>query len=214
MTDVIDALIERLSAPVSPEHPCGEAIRFDPAWDALREARRQDDATLPAGVWQYELKRADWTEVERLATGLLQRRSKDIQIAAWLGEAWIERHGLHGLLRGLTLVAVLCETYPDSVHPLPEEDGDTGARASSLVWIIERYTERLRNGVPLVDSEAAPMTLADWEKHIRQAPSSNDKNSGNQHRAVARLRETAHAAPAAALAERLALCRAATEGIG
>lgn len=86
--------LEVLLEPIDPGQPCGPSLRYDPDYDRLRELRREDDSSLPTGVWQAEAKRADWAAVEQLASELLQRRSKDLMLAAWLGEAWLQRGGL------------------------------------------------------------------------------------------------------------------------
>ncbi|WP_208538812.1 type VI secretion system ImpA family N-terminal domain-containing protein, partial [Pseudomonas aeruginosa] len=91
--------LEVLLEPIDPGQPCGPSLRYDPDYDRLRELRREDDSSLPTGVWQAEAKRADWAAVEQLASELLQRRSKDLMLAAWLGEAWLQRGGLGGLQR-------------------------------------------------------------------------------------------------------------------
>lgn len=104
--------LEVLLEPIDPGQPCGPSLRYDPDYDRLRELRREDDSSLPTGVWQAEAKRADWAAVEQLASELLQRRSKDLMLAAWLGEAWLQRGGLGGLQRALVLLAELCERYP------------------------------------------------------------------------------------------------------
>lgn len=78
--------IETLLTPVSPEHPCGESVRYSPEFDRLAAARQQDDETLPTGVWQSTPRRADWEEVARLACELTLSRSKDLVIMSWLGK--------------------------------------------------------------------------------------------------------------------------------
>ncbi|HWV08497.1 MAG TPA: type VI secretion system ImpA family N-terminal domain-containing protein, partial [Pseudomonas sp.] len=80
-------LLQALLAPLSEEAPCGVSLRYEPDFDRLREMRREDDTSLPTGVWKAEVKRSDWAAVERLASDLLKTRSKDLMVAAWLGEA-------------------------------------------------------------------------------------------------------------------------------
>ncbi|VFT08014.1 type VI secretion protein IcmF [Pseudomonas aeruginosa] len=122
--------LEVLLEPIDPGQPCGPSLRYDPDYDRLRELRREDDSSLPTGVWQAEAKRADWAAVEQLASELLQRRSKDLMLAAWLGEAWLQRGGLGGLQRALVLLAELCERYPEEVHP-QAQDGDQSWRGAA-----------------------------------------------------------------------------------
>ncbi|KAB0530136.1 type VI secretion system protein TssA, partial [Pseudomonas palleroniana] len=130
--------------------PCGPDLRYEPEYDQLRELRREDDTSLPTGVWQSSIKRALWPDLERLATTLLLERSKDLMISAWLGEAWLHMAGLEGLPGSLALVAGLCERYPEQLHP-QAEDGDQSWRVIPLEWLARRYSEVLLTRVPLFD---------------------------------------------------------------
>src|SRR5690606_8291598 len=112
-----------LLAPIPGENPAGVYLRYDPVYDQIREARREDD-DLPRGDWETTRKVADWPQVIRLAADTLSKRSKDLQVAAWLTEAWLRRDGFPGLRKGLELLRELLERYWDSVYP-PVEDGDT-----------------------------------------------------------------------------------------
>ncbi|QNA89248.1 hypothetical protein G4G28_13625 [Massilia sp. Dwa41.01b] len=93
--DAFDALL----LPISDASPGGDDLLHGPEFDAIAEARREDDPTLPRGVWTAELKRADWPLAARLCREALATRSKDLQVAAWLGEAWIALEGLAGGVR-------------------------------------------------------------------------------------------------------------------
>ncbi|MBF3233336.1 type VI secretion system protein TssA, partial [Pseudomonas aeruginosa] len=43
--------LEVLLEPIDPGQPCGPSLRYDPDYDRLRELRREDDSSLPTGVW-------------------------------------------------------------------------------------------------------------------------------------------------------------------
>lgn len=135
-------LIDRLLAPISDEAPCGLDLRYEHEFDQARELRREDDTSLPTGVWQSSIKRAQWPELEKLTTSLLLERSKDLMLSAWLGEAWLHQDGLEGLPGSLALVAGLCERYPEHLHP-QAQDGDQSWRVIPLEWLARRYTEVL-----------------------------------------------------------------------
>ena len=77
----------------------GVSLRYDPVYDQLRKLRKADDE-LPQGVWKSEPKRADWNALEELCLDVIETRSKDIQVAAWLLEAWIHLYGFAGAGRG------------------------------------------------------------------------------------------------------------------
>ena len=86
----LPADLEPLLAPIAAPHPGGVELRYDPVYDKIKEARREDD-DVPQGDWQVERKTADWPGVVRMATDALATKSKDLQIAAWLTEAKLRR---------------------------------------------------------------------------------------------------------------------------
>ncbi|MGC2855979.1 type VI secretion system protein TssA [Novispirillum sp. DQ9] len=161
---------EVLAAPVSPERPCGELLRYEGTYVRLEEARRSDDPSLPQGVWQTALKTADWLAVIELAGEVLARRSKDAQIAAWLTEALAHRHGFSGVAAGLETLALLCETFWDGLHPVIEDDGDADARCAPFSWLDDKLT-RVVERLPLVQPDDGPaFSLSD-----REAAQRNDR---------------------------------------
>ncbi|WP_035056408.1 type VI secretion system protein TssA [Andreprevotia chitinilytica] len=169
-TDVVIP-IDPLLLPISDDAPSGVPMRYEPEYDQIREARREDDASLPSGIWQSTLKRGDWATVEQLATDVIRKRSKDLMIAVWLGEAWQQRHGLAGLEAALALLTELSERFWDTVHP-QIRDGDLSFRAGPLEWAARAYAETLVIGVPLIGDDAAGdvgrITLADWQALTRK----------------------------------------------
>ncbi|GAB3479061.1 type VI secretion system protein TssA [Azotobacter salinestris] len=182
-----DSLLEPLSA----NSPCGPSLRYDPDFDRLREARREDDASLPSGVWQAQIKRSDWAEVEKLAGELLLARSKDLMVATWLGEAWLHRRSWEGLPQALALVTGLCERYPDELHPRAEE-GDRSWRMTPLDWLIRRYAELLLVRLPLFEpdiDELGPFALHDWRQLQLQQVAGNDSKAAKAAAEAARHKQ-------------------------
>lgn len=155
---------EELSAPISAERPAGEYLRYDGTYDRIREARREDDATRTQGIYKTELKKADWREVERICTQALATRSKDIQICAWLTEAWLHLYGFSGCRDGLRLLAGLLEKYWPVLHP-ELNGGDAGNRVGTFVWINEKLSMTLKL-IPITSPQSSdlhPYSFADWE---------------------------------------------------
>jgi len=181
-------LVTRLLEPISAESPCGQDLRYEPEYDQLRELRREDDTSLPTGVWQASVKRAQWSDLERLATGLLLERSKDLMISAWLGEAWLHLSGLEGLPGSLALVAGLCERYPEQLHP-QADDGDQSWRVIPLEWLARRYGEVLLTRVALFDGRDQSFDsfcLDDWQRLQRQQVLVNDSKNAKASAEAAR----------------------------
>jgi type VI secretion system protein ImpA len=127
---------DALLGPVSEAKPAGESIRYDGVYDAIQEARREEDA-LPMGDWEREVKSADWSSVIELATEAIGKKSKDLQIGVWLAEALVKKHGFAGVRDGLRLLRGLQENFWDGLFP-EVEDGDLEFRASPLHWLNEK----------------------------------------------------------------------------
>ncbi|MET0981657.1 MAG: type VI secretion system protein TssA [Telluria sp.] len=174
--DTLDhAGMARILAPLSADAPCGPPARYDPVFTEIRLLREEDDPQLPMGQWERPLKRADWPVIEAKCVDMLALRSKDLQIAVWLVEAWMRQHGVDGLRQGLRMLDALLRAYWDEVHPQIEAgeaaqgdvDPDLDARLAPLEWLNESLSASLRVHTALVSvdaGKATPVTLADWER--------------------------------------------------
>lgn len=158
-----------LAALDRPEGPCGPVLRYEGTFDAIREARRDEDPTLPQGVWETDVKRADWPAVARLCSAALAEKSKDLHFAFWLTEAWTHVEGLAGFRRGLDLTNSLLEEYWADIHPQIEEDGDLDYRLGPMRWAAEQFPRLLRL-VPITapgGGDSRAMRLKDHEDVVR-----------------------------------------------
>jgi type VI secretion system protein ImpA len=147
---------DELLVPIPGTNPCGVSLRYDPVYDRIKEARREED-DVPQGDWKIEIKKADWAQVLKLCSESLASKSKDLQLAAWLTEALMRREGFAGLRQGLGLCRNLLEQFWESLYPQPEED-DLELRAAPLDWVGGRLAQELKN-VPLTT------TGLDWFKY-------------------------------------------------
>jgi len=151
--------IDALLAPIAPDNPCGDDLAFSPEVDEIARARLADDPSLEQGAWVTALKEADWKLVGKRCAGLLQTRSKDLQLAVWLAEANAKTGGMRGLAEGLALVAALCERYWEGLHPQADEDGFE-RRIGVLAWLAGRIAPLVKT-MPLADN--GMVTLQAWE---------------------------------------------------
>jgi type VI secretion system protein ImpA len=152
--------LDRLLAPLSEGEPSGVSLRYDGAYERIREARREDDPSLPQGVWERSLKLADYPATAALCVDALARRSKDLQIAAWLADAWAELHGLSGIERGAALIAGLCDRFWDTMFPELDEDND--GRTRILEWLDEALSRRVHSAA--LGGSPGVVTLGDWDR--------------------------------------------------
>lgn len=168
--------VSQLLEPISAASPCGDDLHYDGVFDRLKELRREDDTSLPTGVWSTtEVKRADWEKVEMIASDVIATRSKDLLLAAWLGEAWLHREGLQGVADSLALIGGLCERYPDDVHP--RVDDDYGRRAGPLLWMARRYDQILHTRLqlfPQAPADLGSFSLYTWQQMKQRQVQIND----------------------------------------
>ena len=161
---------EKLLAPISPDAPAGELLRYDGTYDRIQEARRQDDPNLTMGIWEHELKEANWNRVCEICTESLEKRTKDLQIAAWLLEAWLHLYGFAGVREGLTMIEELCRTFWDIIHPSLT---DPEYRLSIFQWMNDKLSLQLKF-VPITSPPQATNAVAycywDWEAAFRADP--------------------------------------------
>jgi type VI secretion system protein ImpA len=141
-----------LLEPVAGENPSGPSLRYDRVYDQIKEARTEEDDSLPVGDWQRAAKKADFNLVIKLAGDALATRSKDLQLLAWLTEAHIKREGITLLPPCLSLFLAIQEQFWETLHPEIEE-GDSGLRAMPIEWMANRVSALLYN---------APLTRAGY----------------------------------------------------
>ncbi len=142
-------LRDDLLNPIAGDNPAGADLRYDPLYDTIKEARRQDD-DAPQGEWQHARKVADWPQVVKLTSEAIASKSKDLQLAAWLTEALLHREGLAGLRDGLDMTRGLLDAFWDHIYP-EADDGDLEFRAAPLEWV----GTRLATPVKLIAIDAA-----------------------------------------------------------
>ncbi len=177
--DAVDVLLK----PLSGDEPTGGSVRYDPVIAEIRIARESDDPSLPQGEWERPLKKADWLLVVSLCSQTLRERSKDLQVAAWLTEAWIHLHQVDGLRAGIRLIHGLLNNYWEGVHPRQSEDGDYDARVAPLAWMNESLPLTLRLDVGLLpwpDRKPAFISLEDWSKAPLVAPVKSDDDKDKE----------------------------------
>lgn len=135
-------LRDELLQPVPGNNPSGAEMRYDPVYDKIKEARREDE-DIPQGEWATTLKTADWPQVVKLTKETLAKKTKDLQLGAWLTEALLKREGFAGLRDGLDFLAGMVEQFWDTLYPELDE-GDAEMRAAPLEWIGVRFDALVR----------------------------------------------------------------------
>ncbi len=136
-------LRDDLLNPVPGDNPSGVSLRYDRIYDQIKEARTEDDDSIPSGEWQRTVKKADFALVIKLAGEALSAKSKDLQLAAWLTEAHVKREGIGLIQPCFKLMQDLQEQFWEGLYP-EIEDGDVGMRAVPIEWAANRIAVILR----------------------------------------------------------------------
>ncbi|MFZ0319230.1 MAG: type VI secretion system protein TssA [Candidatus Sulfotelmatobacter sp.] len=142
---------EDLLNPIEGPNPSGVNLRYEPVYDKIKEARREEDQP-PPGMAERDRKVADNSQVIRLTKDVLANKTKDLQLAAWLTEALLKQQGFAGLKDGLSLCLGLTDKFWDTVFP-ELEDGDAQARGAPLGFVGTKLEIPLKL-VPVVEKAA------------------------------------------------------------
>ena len=164
-----EILIEDLLDPISGKDTCGENVRYTEIYDNIREARREEDSSLSQGVWQTDVKRAEWDMVVHLCVDTLISKSKDLQVAAWLTEAWLHMEGMAGFVKGIQLIHGLTNEYWDGLYPKIEADNSFELRVSPFEWMNNKLSEEILQILITLPSDPAalPYCYTDWQDSSR-----------------------------------------------
>jgi len=166
MTDLTSSRldVQALLDPISGDRAAGESLRYEGTYDRIQDARREDDLTLSQGIYKANLKRADWERDAAICVEALEHRTKDLQIAGWLLEAWLHLHGFRGVEAGLRLLGGLCENFWDDLYPSLVGD-DFEDRIAPIEWINQKLALKLKQ-IPLTlpgERDARSYSYVDWE---------------------------------------------------
>jgi type VI secretion system protein ImpA len=145
-------LREDLLTPIAGENPSGADLYYDKVFDQIKEARREDDESLPEGdMVLAQKKKADHRQVVKLAGEALAARSKDLRLAGWLLESQLRTEGFKVLAPGIELLLGLQLTFWPTLYPMIEEGGDLELRALSVEAAVRQIVTAVRKA-PLTKS--------------------------------------------------------------
>ena len=181
-------LPEGLLNPIPGDNPSGKTLRYDPVYDKIREARREEDV-LPQGDWSREVKKADYPTVIKLTSEALATKSKDLQLAAWLTEAVMFRDHIAGLRDGLDLLRGFLETFWDTLYP-EIDDGDLEFRAGPLGWVGSKLDAGVRR-LPLTKSKLDFFKYQESRRVGYEADAASEEKAAARATAIAEKKCTA-----------------------
>lgn len=165
--------VEALLKPISDELAAGSDPRSDttPASlyfrtkDARNAARSNERAAVEIGSPPPK----EWDVVLETALEILTNHAKDLEVASWLIEALVRRHGFTGLRDGLRTLEGLVSRYWTECFPELDEDG-IDAKVSSVTNLsgtgtIGTLIQAIRL-TPLTDGSTASFSLWSYEQAV------------------------------------------------
>lgn len=150
------------------EAPCGPDLRYDPVFDRIAELARREPEGSSMGVWERENKKADWAGVAQLCHELLTTRTKDLQVAAWYGEALIHLNGLAGASQGWKMFCRLAMSFWPNIHPNIEVE-DVELRLRPVHWFSKQTQQWIAEHSLLKTGFIDPSdfsTCEPWEEQV------------------------------------------------
>ena len=132
------------SAPVSPDQPCGASVRYEPEFEELEAELAKQESLTPTAI--------DWKRVVELSAQILETKSKDLLVSAYLCRGLIEAERYQGLAAGLSVMRDMLLQHWDGLFP---EAKRLRARGTAVAWLAEKAGAFVRNRVPKpADKEA------------------------------------------------------------
>ena len=178
---------DELLRPIPGDNPSGANLIPHRAVSGGTGGAALQDDTGPQGLWEHEIKLADYDAVVRLTSNALATQTKDLFLACWLAEALLNKRGFAGLNDGLSLISGLIEKFWDTLYP-ELEDGDAEFRASPLDW-FGNYLEPSKGSSPALAVKTVPVAVdkLNWLRYIesRGIPT-QDETAGDDGKRAAR----------------------------
>ncbi len=161
--------IEDYLKPISPENPSGISLKYSSTIDAIKEAMRDEDSSLPQGVWIREPKFANWKKAATLCDSALKNETKDLLVAGWITECWLHIYNMNGFGDGISLILGLSQKFWPTIYPKISNDGDMDFRVAPYIWLNDKLSERM-NFIQITNPASSgekPYTFFDWTQVSR-----------------------------------------------
>ena len=148
-------LREDLLTPIAGDNPSGPDLKYDKIFDQLKEARIEDDESIPTGQWGRAPKKADRVLILKVAGEALVTRTKDLRLLSWYLESLVRREGFSQLVGSIEMLSKMQAEFWDTIHPELDEDGSAdlriGAIESASVMLGEavKFIPLTRSGFPI-----------------------------------------------------------------
>ena len=112
---------------ISDEKPEGIDVKYEPEYESIEtEIQKRSAASAEGGV--------DWNLIIKIASEILQNKSKDLKVASYLGVALLNVQGTEGLAVSLRLFRDLLEDHWEGLYPPKKR---MKGRMAAIEWWLE-----------------------------------------------------------------------------
>lgn len=121
-------LTEIGKTPIAGDQPAGTDARYEPEYEQLQaEVGKLTNPSSSGGV--------NWGEVEKISTGILAEKSKDILVASYLVVALLHNQKLEGLIKGIAFLKDFLETFWEDLYPAKKR---MRGRKNAIEWFYDQ----------------------------------------------------------------------------
>lgn len=133
----------------------GYDVSVSKIYDDIKNAKFEEDSSVSFGIWEHELKKADWELTERLTVDALKTKSKDFQILGWLIESLVMLDGFNGITESIDILAEFSESFWQTGYPRKEDDSsDTEQKLRICEWIFDIVAKRSKF-IPIINGDSS-----------------------------------------------------------
>jgi type VI secretion system protein VasJ len=136
--------IEKIVAPLAGAKPCGESAKYEPEYENLEAEIAKESGITPKPV--------DWSHVQRNAQAILETKSKDLLVGAYLAYALFDKRGYAGLAGGLKVLRAFVQNFWEDVYP---EKKRMRGRVAAFEWLGSKLERAIEQNRPAAGEAAA-----------------------------------------------------------
>ena len=177
--------LSELLNPISDDQPTGMDLRLDPSplssYQTIKTARSAARDAEKNNLYNDGNNDAEehWRKILTLAPKILCTESKDLEVATWLTEALVRRHGFQGLRDAAQLIEGLLSQFWENLYPMPDEDG-IETRVSPLAGLNGNSNEGVLiapiRRIPLTEGYApGPFAYYQYQQAVEIERTTNDE---------------------------------------
>ena len=144
-------------SPIRPDAPAGEDVRDQDVFAEL-QAEMNRSQTVTSGASAV----IDWPNIRKISSSILESRSKDLLVAAYLSVAMAKTEGPAGVVEGISLLNAMVAEHWEALFPPISR---LRARRNALSWWITQMQEILPG---LTAPPLSPEAMAQGVREIRE----------------------------------------------